>query len=208
MPARWNADELRGSLNALLPADIWIESVLTASPDFHPRYDAIRRTYRYEVGLRPQSASPFHRRWCWVLDDSLDRDLLDRSAQVIIGSHHFEAFAKAGQPERGYACRVEAASWEETALGVRFTITADRYLHHMVRYLVGTMVDVARARRPLDDVARLLGSEPDVVTSPPAPATGLFLHRVEYPGDQDGEIGSAGPSHLAEHVISRSSATA
>ena len=75
------------------------------------------------------------------------------------------------------------ASWSEWPLGHRFTITADRYLHHMVRYLVGTMVDVARGRRPLEEMARLIANEPGLVTSPPAPAGGLFLHRVEYPGD-------------------------
>jgi len=183
MPVSWTAPALDRSLNALLPGDIWVSSVSTASAGFHPRYDAVRRTYRYEVGLTPEARSPFHRRWCWALPDPIDRALLDRAAASAVGAHSFEAFAKAGQPERGTHCQVHRAEWSDTTLGVRLTITADRYLHHMVRYLVGSMVDVARGRRPLEEMARLIANEPGFVTSPPAPAEGLFLHRVEYPGD-------------------------
>ncbi len=183
MPATWTPDRLRRSLNSILPGDVWIESADGTSADFHPRYDALRRTYRYEVGLSAEAASPFHRRWCWPLCEDLDRALLRKAAEVVAGEHSFAAFAKAGQPERGERCRVLAATWSETALGVRLTITADRYLHHMVRYLVGTMVDISSGRRPLDDMARLLANDPDSTTSPPAPAEGLFLHRVQYPGD-------------------------
>lgn len=181
MAGRWDAPALRKSLNALVPNDVWIEAASETTPDFHPRYDALRRTYRYEVGTRPEAASPFHRRWCWPLTDSLETDLLRRAAAEVPGDRSFRAFAKAGQPERGERCHVHLAEWSETDLGVRLTITADRYLHHMVRYLTGTMVDIARGRRPLDDMARLLDNEPDMVTSPPAPASGLFLHHVEYP---------------------------
>ena len=100
---------------------------------------------------------------------------------MLTGAHSFEAFAKAGQPERGYRCEVTHAAWSAWELGVRFDITADRYLHHMVRYLVGTMVDIARGRRPLAELVRLLDGEPGLTTSPPAPPQGLFLTHVEYP---------------------------
>jgi len=188
MPRPWTAERLLGSLNALLSGDVWVANAQPVSSGFHPRYDALRRTYRYEIGLRPECRSPFHRRWCWPLDEvherePLERERLELAASTILGEHSFRAFAKAGQPERGYRCRVDAVDWGETALGLRMTITADRYLHHMVRYLVGTMVDIARGRRPAEDMARLLGADTDAVTSPPAPSEGLFLHRVEYPGD-------------------------
>jgi tRNA pseudouridine38-40 synthase len=181
MPISWTAATLRKSMNAVLPPDVWIESTAEAAADFHPRYDAQKRTYRYEVGLSPVAPSPFHRRWCWPVSAALDRGRLDSAADIVVGEHSFERFAKAGQSERGYRCDVVDATWADTDHGVRLMISADRYLHHMVRYLVGTMVDVARGRRPLDDMARLLACDPDLVTSAPAPAAGLFLHRVEYP---------------------------
>ena len=134
----------------------------------------------YRVGTTPESRSPFHRRWCWALGDSLDLRTLNRLAEALLGEHSFEAFAKAGQPERGTHCVVASAAWDGWELGARFTVTADRYLHHMVRYLVGTMVDIARGRRSPDDLPALLDSRPGLETSPPAPPEGLFLARVEY----------------------------
>jgi tRNA pseudouridine38-40 synthase len=181
MPAKWAPEELHRALNALLPDDVWVESVRLARADFHPRYDAISRTYVYDVGTRADAASPFHRRWCWPLCEALDEALLAPAAESLLGRRSFAAFSKAGQPERGEHCSVLRAEWSPTRLGHRFTITADRYLHHMVRYLVGTMVDVARGRRPLSDVAGLLRNDPGLVTSPPAPPQGLFLSHVEYP---------------------------
>jgi tRNA pseudouridine38-40 synthase len=181
MPSRWSPEELHRALNAMLPDDVWIETVRKVAADFHPRYDALARTYVYDVGTHASAASPFHHRWCWALCEELDADLLGEAAACLPGRHSFAAFSKAGQPERGEECTVASAAWSESRLGHRFTITADRYLHHMVRYLVGTMVDVARGRRPLSDVAGLLRKEPELVTSPPAPPQGLFLSHVEYP---------------------------
>jgi len=182
LPDTWQPKKLEKALSAVLPKDIWIKSVEAASPDFHPRYDAMSRTYRYRLGVSRDAQSPFHHRWCWPCPGPLDAGLLDGAAEALVGEHSFKAFAKAGQPERGDRCTVHEARWRPwEELGVTFQISANRFLHHMVRYLVGTMVDVARARRPLEDMARLLEDECDLTTSPPAPPEGLFLSHVEYP---------------------------
>jgi tRNA pseudouridine38-40 synthase len=181
MPAKWLAADLKRALNSTLPPDIWVQDVVPARHDFHPRYDAVARTYMYRVGTHPDARSPFHRRWCWSLCEPLDLRTLDRLGSVLVGKHSFEAFAKAGQPERGTRCAISAADWHGWELGARFTITADRYLHHMVRYLVGTMVDIGLGRRPAGDLAALLAGKAGLETSPPAPPEGLFLSRVEYP---------------------------
>lgn len=183
LPRRWSPAELHRALNAVLPQDVWVQAVREVDPGFHARYDALRRTYRYRVGTAAESRSPFHRGWCWPLGSELDRELLHRAASLLPGRRSFQAFAKAGQPERGYVCSVERAGWMAWPLGVELEITADRYLHHMVRYLVGTMVDVARGRRPLAEMDDLLQGRGDLQTSPPAPAQGLFLAAVEYPDD-------------------------
>jgi tRNA pseudouridine38-40 synthase len=180
MPNTWDAASLLNSLNSILPGDVWIETVRETTAQFHPRYDALRRTYRYEVGLRSEACSPFHMRWCWPLADALDRNLLTAAATMIVGRHSFLKFSKTGQPERGYECHIMVAAWDDTPLGMQFTVTADRYLHHMVRYLVGTMVDIGRARRPPRDMASLLADHGNLTTSPPAPAQGLYLAQVEY----------------------------
>lgn len=182
VPQRWSADELRRALNAVLPPDVWVAAALEVDPAFHPRYDALSREYQYRVGLGPEASSPFHRRWCWVLSAFVDVDLLRASAAELEGEHGFGAFAKAGQPERGERCRVLSAAWHPwDELGLLFRIVADRFLHHMVRYLVGTMVDIARGRRPLEDLRALLSPEREgLLTSPPAPPEGLCLTRITY----------------------------
>jgi tRNA pseudouridine38-40 synthase len=181
VPGRWTAVALRRALNALLPADLWVAEAEQVPLAFHARYDAVARSYRYRVGTAEVAHSPFHRRWCWALGEPLDAALLAESAAALPGEHSFLAFAKTGQPERGDRCTVLRATWAPwPGLGQEFRITANRFLHHMVRYLVGTMVDAARGRRPPGDVARLLAGEPGLETSPPAPAQGLVFTRAHY----------------------------
>lgn len=201
IPDRFEPEELQRALNALAPPDIWIESAERAPKSFHPRYDAVSRTYLYRVGTRPESRSPFNAPWCWPLGRTLDRKRMQEAADCIVGEHDFGAFAKSGQPERGVRCHVLAAGWEysKTQDGVlEFEITADRYLHHMVRYLVGTMAEIGQCQRPVDGLARLLRGEPGLTTAPPAPAQGLFLTRVDYSKERtDTELRDEGEEESA-----------
>lgn len=180
-PETWAPAELERATNALLPDRIRVTSVRTAPPDFHARFSAIARAYVYRVGVHPEAASPFLNRYCWPLCEPLDGGSLERAAAAIEGEHSFAGFAKSGQEDRGHRCRVLRARWRDwDGLGFRFRILADRFLHHMVRYLVGTMVAVSRGTRPESDIEALLAGEPDAVTSPPAPPGGLFLAHVYY----------------------------
>lgn len=189
MPGTWTPETARRSLNAILPDDIWVASATWVPAAFHARYDAVARSYRYRVGTAEASASPFRRRWCWPVSDELDLAALNAAAVEFVGDHAFAAFAKSGQEERGDRCTVQAAAWaRRNALETELRITANRFLHHMVRYLVGTMVDVARGRRPGSDIRALLERRPGVETSPPAPPEGLFLTHVAYgtdPGEEE-----------------------
>ena len=181
-PASWNAARLRKAANALLPPTVWVAHAEEVEPDFHPRFDATLRSYIYRVGTAEVAASPFHSRWCWPVGRPLDRTLLEESAPQIVGDHSFRSFAKAGQEERGDRCIVTQVQWTESEpVGLELHISANRFLHHMVRYLVGTMVEIASEKRPPSDLAALLGGESDQLTSPPAPPEGLYLARVDYP---------------------------
>ncbi|HUF49994.1 MAG TPA: tRNA pseudouridine(38-40) synthase TruA [Longimicrobiales bacterium] len=180
----WRADELRRALNGVLPPDIWVESAQTAQAAFHARYDAVARGYVYRVGTADIARSPFFRRWCWPLVRPLSLELLNDAAARFTGAQSFRAFAKTGQPARGERCRVYRAHWRSwEPAGFSFHVVANRFLHHMVRYMVGTMVAVARGRRPAADIDALLGSAALLVTSPPAPPEGLCLTRIYYEGD-------------------------
>jgi tRNA pseudouridine38-40 synthase len=191
MPQQWTAAALQKSLNAILPRDIWAAEAVEAPPSFHARYSATARGYIYRIGTTQAARSPFRRGWCWPVTDALERATLDAGAAVTLGEHSFRGYAKSGQPERGHHCTVHISRWTEWPGGLEFRIVANRFLHHMVRYLVGTMVDAARGRRPAEDVAGLLdesrlaaGQADALETSPPAPAEGLFLARVYYHDEQ------------------------
>lgn len=181
-PRGWTAPEMRRALNAVLPADVWIEKLGEAPEKFHPRFDATARRYVYLVGTSEASASPLRGERVWALARPLDEDLLRDRAALLPGERSFEAFAKAGQESRGTRCRVERAEWRRTVLGdLAFIIVADRFLHHMVRYLVHTMMGCATGRREPDDFERLLADEDDVRPPEPAPPGGLYLSGVRYP---------------------------
>ena len=183
VPEKWTAAALQRALNAILPEDIWIAAASEVPASFHARYNAITRSYRYRVGTAAEAFSPFHRRWCWPLRDAPNSQLLQDSAERFVGERSFLAFAKTGQPERGELCNVVRASWSDWRYGMQFDVTANRFLHHMVRYMVGTMIDVALERRPASDVEGLLTNAAGLETSAPAPPEGLFLTRVTYPED-------------------------
>jgi tRNA pseudouridine38-40 synthase len=181
-PGRWSARELRRAANALLPATVWIAHAAEVAHDFHARYAAVSRSYVYRVGTAERSASPFHAPWCWPLRRPLDLDIVGIATEALPGEHSFRAFAKAGQEERGDRCAVHSAGWAPwPGLGAEFHITANRFLHHMVRYVVGTLVEIGLGRRPPEDLGSLLRSDTKLETSPPAPPGGLFLSAVRYP---------------------------
>ncbi|MDH4131562.1 MAG: tRNA pseudouridine(38-40) synthase TruA, partial [Gemmatimonadota bacterium] len=144
------------------------------------------RRYRYLIGTDEASASPFRRPYEWSLGRPLDGELLERAASMIAGEHDFPAFAvrrPEDRSERPYRCLIRRAEWETRAGGEghAFHIAADRFLHHMVRFLVGTMVDIGLGRRPVEDMTTLLARLDNQATSPPAPPQGLYFVAAEYP---------------------------
>jgi tRNA pseudouridine38-40 synthase len=162
---------------------MWVQRVGVAPEGFHARRHATSRCYRYVVGCDPAARSPFRRPFEWSLGEALDPRLLESAAQLFLGEHDFRAFSTVGQRKPHYRCRVLVSRWDArpNAEGFIFTIEADRFLHRMVRFLVGTMVDVGRGRRPLADIPRLLASTSNAEASPPAPPQGLYLAGARYP---------------------------
>lgn len=185
VPDRWTADALRRAMNGILPHDVWVASSHEMRDAFHARFSATARRYSYYVGTDGGARSPFRRRLEWAMDKPFDRAALDEGARQVVGERCFRAFAVRGTapPSDDHRCHVREATWRERPGGLVLEIEANRFLHHMVRFLVGTMMDVALGRRPLDDIARLLAADTNDDVSAPAPAHALFLDRVEYPAD-------------------------
>lgn len=192
LPDRWTAPELHRAMNALLPDDCWVASVREARTGFHARTKASGRRYRYLIGTDPVAASPFRRRFEWALGRPLNLPALREAAAALPGEHDFSAFSVRSSPRAHKRCRVALAEWRERpdGTGVMFEIAADRFLHHMVRMLVGTMTDMGLERRAVSDMQRLLAQEPGVRTSPPAPSQGLYFVAAEYPPEwfRDGDL--------------------
>jgi tRNA pseudouridine38-40 synthase len=183
VPERWEPRELARAMNALLPSDIWVAAARRMVPGFNPRRDALERTYCYRIGTDAAGRSPFRSRHEWVLPGGLDLPRLAAAAAGLHGEHSFRALSAKGPEQEHYRCRILEALWlaREDAAGLEFWITANRFLRHMVRFLVGTMVDIARGRRAPSDLPELLRAADNRDASPPAPAHGLFLVGVRYP---------------------------
>jgi tRNA pseudouridine38-40 synthase len=185
VPERWSAANLRRALNALLPQDVWVAAAHEMRPDFHARYSALARRYSYYVGTDDEARSPFRARTEWAVGRLLDRATLEHAASQIVGDHCFIAFAVRGTAHErdDHRCSVSTAVWVDRPGGLTFEIEANRFLHHMVRFLVGTMIDAASGRCEPGSVEQLLAAPDNSSVSPPAPAHALFLDRVTYPRD-------------------------
>ncbi len=183
VPARWSAATLRRALNAVLPGDVWVAEAHEMRPAFHARYGAVARRYTYLVGTDAAAASPFRRGREYAYGTPLDLATLERAAAALLGEHGFRGYAVKGTAPAAddHRCRVDVAAWTTRAGGLAFTVEANRFLHHMVRFLVGTMLDCASGRRGADDVGRLLDAPDNRGVSPPAPPHALYLDAVRYP---------------------------
>ena len=185
VPERWQPAELVRALNALLPSDVWVVSACRMRPGFNPRRDATERTYCYRIGIDAGVRSPFRHRWEWAIKPPLDPAPMAAAAALLSGEHGYRALSAASQEKPHYRCRVHEAMWQlrDDGAGFEFWITADRFLHHMVRFLVGMMVDIGRGKRTVDELAGLLNQTDNQAAAPPAPAQGLFRVSVRYPSE-------------------------
>ncbi len=179
LTTRLTAERLRAALNAHLPPDVRIVEAAEAEPTFHARFRAARRAYRYVIVPRPTA---LRRRYAWARPLRAEVEELRCASRPLLGAHDFVSFSKQGGDEEATVCSVSRASWTRRGLVTRFDIVADRFLYTMVRRIVSTTIRAAEEGLGAARIREVLEARDRRAAAPPAPAHGLYLMRVRYPG--------------------------
>ncbi len=178
--SRLGLECIQRGLNSLLPPDIAVKEIYEAPEGFHSRYSAKSRIYKYVI-LNQRFPSPLHRNFSWFIHYELDLDEMNKAVQCLKGRHDFSSFRASGcnshNPEREVlSVSLEQGPWG----GIVFNIEANAFLRHMVRNIVGTMVDVGRGKIRASGFKEIFLSKDRKNAGKTAPPQGLFLVKVRY----------------------------
>jgi tRNA pseudouridine38-40 synthase len=181
LTCRHETSVLARSLNAQLPDDVRVIAVDEAAPDFHARYRARSKTYRYAL-RNVAVVSPFERWYVWHVPEPLDVAAMRAAAALLTGTHDFSAFQSTGNAAGNTVRTITRSELREGAGQgyLAYEVDGDGFLRHMVRAVVGTLVEVGRRWRPPESIAALVEGGSRAQAGATAPAQGLFLVRVDY----------------------------
>ncbi|RYY21566.1 MAG: tRNA pseudouridine(38-40) synthase TruA, partial [Sphingobacteriaceae bacterium] len=170
---------LTASLNAILPKNIAVKTVLPVAADAHARFDATLRSYEYRIHF---DKDPFKQNYSWQLRDFPDLDLMNKAANIIKEYRDFSCFSKSNTQVKTNFCVIKEALWRQEADGsLVFYIAADRFLRNMVRAIVGTLISVGKKEMEPEAVRKIIESKNRSMAGMSVPACGLYLTEVKYP---------------------------
>ena len=168
--------ELKNALNGNLPKDLRIMNCDNVSEEFHARFSAIKRYYLYRIRM---DDFLLDRNYTWTTE-KLDIDKLNEVAKIFIGVHDFTSFSRNNKELEHRRCIIYESLWKEDNEIVNYNIVGNRFLHHMVRYLVGTMIEVARGKFEFEQFKKLIEQPIENANIYKAPPRGLVLTKVDY----------------------------
>lgn len=176
-PEALDSHRLLFGLLGVLPKDIAVWHMEEVSPDFHARFDATARQYRYQIVTRP---SPLRGRQAEMILGDLNRDAMQECAEIIEGLHNFESFTYSSEEQPRTDCKVVLSEFEFDEPLIWYHIGANRFVRHMVRRLVGTMIQVGEGKRSVADFEDYLHKPSKKKSGHGASAKGLILEKVTY----------------------------
>ena len=170
--------ELIHRLNAFLPEDIAIASIVEVPAEAHARFDAAERTYEYWI---VQNKNPFLVDGAYYVKYPLNIEQMNIAAAILVEHKDFECFSKSNTDVKTYLCDVRKAQWTKDGDKLVFTISADRFLRNMVRAIVGTLIDVGLGKSSPANMEYILASKDRRKAGVSVPAKGLYLTAIKYP---------------------------
>jgi tRNA pseudouridine38-40 synthase len=166
------------ALNALLPEDIRALQIRQVMTEAHTRFDAIRRGYVYQIARKP---TPFLPKMAYAFHRELDVAAMNAGAAYFLGQQDFQSLSKRAAKVNHYLCEVFEARWQEQGDLLCYHVAANRFLHGMVRAMVGTLLDVGQGKIEPSELKAVLAKKDRTMAGRAAPPEGLFLNEVRYP---------------------------
>jgi len=165
------------SLNSILPVDISINSILETKEEFHSRFNAKKRSYIY---LFSKIKSPFLYKYSYFLNEKIDIDFLNEISKTFFGTNNFTSFARKKTETKNKNCNIYDIHWKEFKDKISFYIKADRFLHGMVRTIVGTLLDAHKNKWTGENIINIIEKRNRCAAGEAVPSKGLFLYKVKY----------------------------
>ena len=170
-------EDLRKAINANIPKDIKVINSEIVDEKFNSRFSAKKREYIYKI---KKTLSPFDYKYYWLYKYDINIDTLNKCAAIILENKDFSNFCRKSPDIEDYSCSIYKSLWNIENNVLEYNVKANRFLHHMVRMLVGTMLEVSRGRLEIEEFEKMLNNNVDSKKILTAPAMGLYLYKVYY----------------------------
>lgn len=177
------ADKWQFALNSILPSDIRVTSSCQAESNFHPRFQALDKKYIYYI-YRRQRGRVFYSPYAYCNLENLDLPAMQQACQLLLGRHNYKSFCASGSSVKTFERNIKECQLSQKGPFIKLEIIADGFLYHMVRIIVGTLLDVGRLSLEPQDITKILQAQDRNQAGPTAPPQGLYLHSVNYESNQ------------------------
>ena len=169
--------QIKNAINSNISKDIYINQCTIVKENFNARFSALERKYIYQICLK---YNPINRKYFWYINYEIDKNRLDKCAEIILGEHDFSFFCKKASKKENNICIIKKSKWIFEEDFIYYEIVANRFLHHMVRMLIGTMIEVSKNSISIDMFKKMINCKEINSRVITCPAHGLYLTKINY----------------------------